>query len=231
MRDSNAPSIASRVAEWGLTVFILMTWSHNAYGQSFSATAGMGLQYFNSPSIARYLNYEIGGVMPGTYTTAIQFMAGADYRFTGDWEIGVEYAYITRSVSGSNNINIDYSYSLPTLIVRRITEGDGFYFRYGAGIGYHFGSLGTTSAYSSSVTNYSARGLGFKVDGTFDTKLDQNFYARITVEGRGELVGTLKGSNGNALTYTTYNGSENQDNPVNMNFSGVGITFGLVYYF
>ncbi len=230
MRDSNSPSLFVRIAEWFLILLILTTWSHAAYGQSFSATAGMGLEYFNSPSISRYLAYQIGGVIPGTYTTAVQFVVGADYQILHDWEVGLEYGYITRSVSGSNNININYSYSLPSLIVRRTTEGDGYYFRYGVGIGYHFGTFGTTSAYSTNVTNYYADGLGFKIDAAFDTKLDKNFYARIAVDGRGEFVGTLKSGNGDALTYSTYDGNNYQSHPVNMNFSGVGITFGLVYY-
>ena len=231
MRDSNAPSILSRVLEWTLASVIVLSWSQSAYGQSLSVTGGLGLEYFNSPSISRYLIYEIGGVFPGTYTSAVQFVVGGDYRIASNWEVGLEYGYITRSVAGSNNINISYSYSLPSVVVLRVFRGDGFYIRYGAGIGYHFGSLGVTSPYSTAATNYSAKGIGFNAEAAFDTELDQNFYARITAEARGEFVGNLKTGKGDALTYTAYNGTADQSEPVNMNFAGVGLTFGLVYYF
>jgi len=206
----------------GVVMAVAVLCAQPARAQDLSVTAGLGLEYYSAPSLSQYFAVTTGGTTPGTFVTSVQLEAGADWFITDNWTIGIEYAYLTNQSTG-NSIQISYSYSLPTLMLRKVIAGDNYYLRVGGGLGYHFSSLSQTIPYGT--TDYSSSGLGLKVDAALDTKLGENFYARVTVDGRTEYTGILKSGEGTALTNTT-NSSE-----VNSNLSGVGLTFGLVYYF
>ena len=193
-----------------------------ASAQDFSATAGLGLEYYNAPSLSKYFAGTTGGVTPGTYMTSVQLEAGAECFIASDWAIGIEYAYLTNQSNG-NGYQISYSYSLPTVILRRVIAGDNYYLRFGGGIGYHSSSL---SELILNTQDYSSSGIGLKFDGAIDTKLNEDFYVRVDVDARSEFMGNLKSkTNGSVLT------NFNDSSRVNSNLSGVGVTFGLVYYF
>ncbi|MGO9482491.1 MAG: hypothetical protein ACLP05_12025 [Candidatus Kryptoniota bacterium] len=211
------------VAALSLSVIIF---TQSAGAQSFSADAGLGFEYFQTPSISQYVNYEIPGTLtPGTFTTGAQFVVGAGYFLSNNWELGLEYGYILKSYSGSYS-QVNYSFSLPSITLTRIEPGDGYYLSYGAAIGYHFASLDQTDLLYSGQSNYSAGGIGIKIDAGIDTKLGDNFYARITADARGEFIGNFKSQDGTQL-FTDASDSR----AVNGYLSGVGITFQLVYYF
>jgi len=203
-----------------------------ASGQSLSITAGLGFEYFDPPGLSQYLNFAAPGSMtPGTYTTAAQFKFGAEYPISDAWSIGVELGYITKSTTGSDVLaseQVDYSYTLPSLTLRRYITGDGYYIRFGGGIGYHFASLSASNPYSLSPTNYSAHGLGFDFDAELDTKLSEHLYARIGGDARSEYTGILRESDGTELNYYD---SNNNGHAVTMYMSGIGVIFALVYYF
>ena len=215
-------------------LFLLVIFSfHNANAQGFSANAGIGLEYFNSPSLSQYLNYASpGSTTPGAYMSAVQFVVGGEYPITSNWSLGLEYGYITKSVSNNSSPGsqqIDFSYSLPSLTLRKLIAGEGYYLKFGGGIGYHFATLTRSDPFSGQSLEYSAHGLGLKIDALLDTKLGDRLYARVNAEARAEFTGDLKSSNGSQLTYIDYNTTESR--PVDMYLSGVGIAFGLVYYF
>lgn len=173
------------------------------------------------------MNYTIpGSITPGTFTTAAQFVFGGEFFLSNDWALGVEYGYITKSNSG-NYVQVNYSYSMPSITLRKVMAGDGYYFSYGGAIGYHFASVGQTIvAYTNQAQNFSAQGIGVKIDAGVDTKLGENFYARINADGHGEFIGNFKSQSGTPL-YTDASNSR----VVNGYLSGVGVTFQLVYYF
>ncbi len=204
----------------------------NLHAQGLSITAGLGFEYFDAPSLSQYLNYAApGSITPGTYTTAGQFVGACEYPISGDWSLGVELGYITKSSSSSGQagqLQIDYSCLMPSITLRKIVTGENFYVKFGGGIGYHFGYLGATNIYSNAPTNYSARGIGLKFDALIDTKLGDNLYARVDGEARSEFIGNLKASDGSDLTFLD---ATSNPQPVNMHLSGIGLTFGLVYYF
>lgn len=205
----------------------------NARAQQFSAYGGLGVEYYKADGLSNYLNYAAPGSMnPGSYTSAIRFLLGGEYDITKDWAVGVEYGYITKSVTGSNSSysqQVSFSYSLPSLTIRRLIRGKGYSFRFGGAFGYHFGSLSVSSPYSNQTEDYSAKGFGMQLDGSLDTELDPKLYARVAVSARAEFVGNLKAADGSELTYLDYN--SNNTLPVNMHLFGVGLLFGLVYYF
>ena len=194
------------------------------FAQDFSTAASLGFEYYNAPSLTRYFAVTTGGVTPGTFMTSVQLAASAEVFVVDDWAVGLEYAYLTSQQTG-NSIQIDYSYSLPTLLVHRVVAGENYYLRVGGGIGYHFSSLSQNIMAYGNTTDYSARGIGLKFDAALDTKLGENFYARVSADARAEITGILKTKDGLALTSPT------DSREVNSNFSGVGLSFGLVYYF
>ena len=201
--------------------------------QKFSAYGGMGVIYYRADGLSNYLNYAApGSVLPKSFTSAIRFFVGGEYAVTRDWALGIDYGYITKSVSGNNSIGsqkVNIAYSLPSLTVRKILREKGFSIRLGGEVGYHFGSVSVSSPYSSQTLDYSAAGFGLKLNGSVDTPLDKRLYARIGFNGDAEFIGDLKSKDGSTLTYLDYNSGKFV--PVNMDLVGVGISFGIVYYF
>lgn len=227
MMDNNGaiggqrPTIKHQIELSSIIILLLV---QGASAQDFSATAGLGFEYYNAPSLSRYLAGTTGGVTPGTYMTSVQLETGVEYFIASDWTIGIEYAYLTNQNTG-NGYQISYSYSLPSVTLRKVLAGDNYYLRYGGGIGYHFSSLSQDLQLYGNTTDYSSSGLGLKFDAAIDTKLGEDFYARLDVDGRAEFTGNFKDKAGNPLP------NHNDQSIVNSNLSGVGITFGLVYYF
>ncbi len=212
---------------------LLVITTGDAKAQQFSAYGGMGIEYYKANSLSDYLNYAApGSVQPGSFSSAIDFSIGGEYAISRNWAVGLEYDYMLKSAGSNNGIGsqqVNVSYSLPSLAVRRLIRGDGYVLRFGGTFGYHFATLSTTSPYTTRTQDYSAEGIGLKLDGSIDTKLDEKLYARLGVNARAEIIGHMKAADGTELTYLDYN-SGNQL-PVNMNLFGVGVSFGLVYYF
>jgi hypothetical protein len=205
----------------------------NVRAQRLSAYGGIGIDYYRANSITNFLNSNgIGSVTPGAFTSSVQFLVGAGYAVTTNWEVGIEYAYLINSFSGNSSLGsqqVSLSYSLPSITIRRLMRFDGYSFRFGGAFGYHFGGVSVSSPYSSQAQDFSATGFGLKLDGSLDTKLDERLYARIGAQAFAEVIGQPKAANGTLLTYTDYN-SGNQT-AVNMSLFGVGVSLGLVYYF
>ncbi len=216
-----------------LCVVVFSLASESADAQRLSAYGGIGIDYYRANSITNFLNWNgIGTVAPGAFTSSVQFHVGAGYAVTTNWDVGIEYAYMINSFSGTNPLGsqqVSLSYSLPSITVRRLIREDGYSLRFGGAFGYHFGSMSVPTPYSSQPQDFSATGFGLKLDGSLDTKLDEKLYARIGTQVMMEFIGQPKAANGTPLTYTDYN-SGNQT-PVNMNLFGVGVSLGLVYYF
>ncbi len=211
----------------------LVLFAGNAFAQQFSAYGGIGVEYYKADGLSNYLNYAApGSAIPGEFSSAVRFMVGGEYELSKDWAVGIEYGYITKSVSGNNFLSsqqVNFSYSLPSLTIRRLIRVQGFVVRLGGAFGYHFGSLSTSSPYSSQSVDYSATGLGVRLDGSFDAQLDKRLYVRVGGEARAEFVGNLKAADGTELTYLDFNSGNML--PVNMHLLGVGVSLGLVYYF
>ena len=193
----------------------------------------MGVIYYKADGLSNYLNYAApGSMIPKSFTSAIRFSIGGEYAVTRDWALGIDYGYITKSVNGNNSIGsqqVNIAYSLPSLAIRKILREKGFSIRLGGEVGYHFGSVSISSPYSSQTLDYSAAGFGIKLNGSVDTPLDKRLYARIGVNGDAEFIGDLKTKDGSRLTYLDY--YSGNFHPVNMDLLGVGVSFGIVYYF
>jgi hypothetical protein len=205
----------------GFALILLALLTCRAPAQDLAVGAGMGFEYYNAPSLAQFLVKRAGGAIPGTYVTAFQLKTNAEYFILSNWTLGVEYAYLVNQSNG-NAYQISYSYSLPTLTVHKVLPGDNYYLRFGGGIGYHSFSMSERDPYGGTI-DYSAKGIGLKFDVAFDTKLGEDFYARVEGDARAEYTGSFNAADeltpaGNHPSYSS-------------NLSGVGVTFGLVYYF
>lgn len=201
--------------------------------QKFSAYGGLGVVYYKADGLSNYLNYAApGSIQPNSFTSAIRFFLGGEYDLTPKWALGLEDGYITKSVAGNNGLTsqqVSLSYSLPSITVRRLFMEKGYSIRLGGALGYHTGSVSASSPYSNQTLDYSASGVGLKLDGSVDTQLDPKLFARIGVEAAAEFIGNLKAKDGSGLTYLDYNSG--QTLPVNMKMFGVGVSLGIVYYF
>jgi len=197
--------------------------------QNIAVNAGLGLEYFQTPSLFQYLSgYAApGSVTPGTFTTTVQFVVGGKYFFLDDWALGVEYGYIVKDYSGVYG-PVDCSYSMPSLTLTRLLPGDGYYWSIGGAIGYHFAYVNQTLGNANQTQNFSAHGLGVKVDAGIETKLGDTFYVRVAADVRGEFIGNFRSQDGTTLEI---NPGTSTERTINGYLSGVGLTFQLVYYF
>ncbi|MGC8594992.1 MAG: hypothetical protein ACP5US_03445 [Candidatus Kryptoniota bacterium] len=195
--------------------------------QNFSISAGLGLSYYTTPSLVHYLNF-LGATSStsGSFTSAGEFFGRGDCLIASDWTVGVELAYLSQNYTTGYGGQVSYSYTMPTVTIHKLFYGDGFFLRYGGGIGYHFGSL-SVPVLPGGTADYFSKGMGIKADMSLDTKLGTSLYALIGFQIRGEFLGNLKDSSGQQLRYTDNYGIH----PTNMYLSGIGVLLGLSYYF
>jgi len=223
--------LISRKHRWDIllsSMLISLFFNHSPlFAQDFSLSAGLGLSYYNTPSLIHYLNY-LGATSntAGSFTSAAEFFGRGDYLIGTGWSVGLEFAYLSQSYTTNYVRQVSYSYALPTLTIHKLFYGDGFFMKYGGGIGYHFGSLNVPVLPDGTI-DYVSKGFGIKADVSLDTKLGTNLYALIGFQARGEFLGDLTGPSGQQLRYTDNYGSH----PTNMYLSGIGILLGLSYYF
>lgn len=208
----------------------LFTLAHEAsdvYAQDFSLSAGFGLSYYNTPSLVHYLNFlGATNITAGSFTSGAEFFVRADYLIGSGWSVGGEFAYLSQNYTTNYGKQLNYSYTLPSLTIHKLFYGDGFFMKYGGGIGYHFASLNVPVVPDGTI-GYFSKGLGIKADVSVDTKLGTNLYALIGIQVQEEFLGNLTGSSGQQLQYNDNYGIH----PINMFLSGVGIFLGLSYYF
>ena len=91
-----------------------------ASAQQFSAYGGLGVEYYKADGLSNYINYAApGSLLPGSYTSAINFLVGGDAAVLKLWTIGIEYDYMIKTVNGSSSVgsqkvDISYSRRIPT---------------------------------------------------------------------------------------------------------------------
>ena len=138
----------------------------------------------------------------------------------------LEYAYLfksyTVSVGDVGTYTAFYSMHMPTAMVHYVVTGEGYFLKFGGGIGYHTGSLEQKDPYGNDIT-YSAHGVGVKAQAVGQTAFDDHLYGYIGGDMRWELMGKLKNDNGSVL--------QNHGQVASLSMFVVGLSFGVIYYF
>ena len=193
---------------------------------TFSIYGGMGISIADAPGLVKYLNTLENPTVLNNFATDVEFFGGAEFPLSFEWGGAVEYAYLFKSyslsVGDAGTYTVFYSLHMPTAMVHYVITGEGYFLKFGGGIGYHTGSLEQKDPYCSDIT-YSAHGIGLKGQAVGQTAFDVHLYGYIGGDMRWELLGKLKSDNGTVL--------QNQGRVASLSMFVVGLNFGVIYYF
>lgn len=197
---------------------------------SFSAFAGMGINGIVATDVVKYINaLTLYNQQVPTFSTAVDFFGGIEFPISDEWGMKIEHSYLFSSYNVAGNsggtYNFFYAVNAPSVVVQKVITGHGYFFKLGAGGGYHFGSAEQKASLYGVTTNYSSRGIGIKLEAVGQTAFDENLFAYIGVTTGWEFVGDLKDENGDKLYLPS------TTNPVSLNYFYAGIRFGLSFYF
>ena len=193
---------------------------------TFSIYGGMGIALADVPGLVNYLNTLGDPTVLSGFATDVVFFGGAEVPLSFEWAGVVEYSYLfksyTLSIPEGGAYTIFYSMHMPTVMAHYVIMGEGYFLKFGGGIGYHTGSLELKDSYGNDIT-YTAHGVGLKAQAVGQTAFDEHLYGYIGGDLRWELLGQLKGAAGTV--------PPSSGKVPSLSMFVVGLSFGLTYHF
>ncbi len=164
----------------------------------YEITAGMGLDFINSPTFTDYVNvnFALQSDRLSSLNSAIEFYGEFDYELSPSIELGLDYSNLIFSFNTASYVgtyDISYVQYKPSVVVYYQIPGEGYKFKFGAGIGPRFVSLDEKLPYYANSTNYTTTGYGFLLRAEGNTLLSGNMYANIGLDLRYDLAGEPEG--------------------------------------
>jgi hypothetical protein len=163
-------------------------------------TVGMGVDLHSASSIADYINLM---AQPTTderlklFSSAVEFYVVPEIQIAREWSAGLEYALLLKSYSiddrsGFARTEFSYQVHMPTLLLHRLTFGEGYRVKLGGGFGYHFANFTQRFPTVGSEETLTAAGFALKLDAVGNTKFDDVLYGSIGIDLRWDFAGTLE---------------------------------------
>ena len=201
------------------------TWYNRNY---FGIGGGMGITLINSTDIIDYLNTSfMQSSRIDDFGSAPEFFCFGVFPISGSWGGKIEYAYIFKSyntpVSGLPDYVFSYYVHMPTMILEYSFINEGFFFKFGGGVGYHVATFSRNLNISN--IEYKSSGVGFKLEAEGNTAFDEHLFGTIGFDVRADFMSELEDANGNKLFINTTKKN------ASMNFFTLGLKLGLAYYF
>ncbi len=142
----------------------LMTLLSCSIAAQVDIKATMGVNMVSMPGLRDYLNVNYArSNQLSVFSTAVYFSGEADYQFE-KMQIGIDLSSETNSYNfdqGAGQYTLSYSFLQPNLMLYHFIQGEGYKFRFGAGVGPRFLSVSETDPYIiTSETNYKTTGFG-----------------------------------------------------------------------
>ena len=195
---------------------------------SFSVYGGMGIALADAPGMVNYLNTLADPTQQlQTFATAVVFFGGMSLPVSESWEAGVEYSYLFKSYTiptyGAGTYTVFYDLTMPTATAHYVIDGNGYFLKFGGGLGYAGGSVEQKSSFYGTDTTYTSHGVGIKADAVGQTAFDEHLYAYISGALRWDIMGSPKDSRGDNL--------QNHGQSASLSMFAVELEFGLTYYF
>lgn len=168
----------------------------NIKGQ-IDVSAGMGLSFFNSPSLQDYININFAPYDNnlGTFSSSGEFYLEAAYPLTPDYQAAFLYSIQLFSYNTASGRSGFYEMSLtkhkPFAVAYYLLTGNGYRFKFGGGIGLTFASFEEQIANSPVKRYFTAVGPAFILNAEGHTLLSGNLYAVIGGTLCYELTGEL----------------------------------------
>ena len=198
---------------------------------SFALFAGMSVNAVAASDIVDYINsVSTYAQRVDDFASAVDFFGGVEFPVGKGWGMKLEHTYLVKSYNfpGNTGGTYDFFYSVqvPSVLVQKVISGDGYFVKFGAGGGYHFGSAEQTISTYGISSDYTAEGIGLKAEMTGQTAFDENFFGYISGHLGWEFLGELK----EAATEQNLSQPTNVSEPVKLNYFFAGIRFGVIYY-
>lgn len=195
---------------------------------SVALAAGMGINLDTDIGMVNFINsFVYPADRANDFETAVDFFGSCEFPVSGEWGAKLEYAYLFKSYNFTQNSagisSLFYSVTMPTLIAQYVIPGNGYFVKFGAGAGYHFGKVTTNDIVYGGTSQYHAQGVGVKLEAVGQTAFDEHLFGYIAGDMRWEFLGTVKDANGAAL--------QNQQYAASLSLFTAGLIFGLTYYF
>lgn len=185
-------------------------------------TAGLGVSAHWDPTMMDYINALTipppGQKLTG-FASASEFFITPEVQVNDDWSVGIEYSYFLKSynVTGFYQWNFSYTAQMPTVLVHYLAPGDGYWLKFGGGLGYAFGSLSQEFVETGGSVISRAAGPELKVDVVGNTEFDEHFWGSIGVDLRWAYAGSFKG------------GIMTSVPAPKLNFFDAGVKFGVTF--
>jgi hypothetical protein len=188
----------------------------------FDIAAGMGIKAITCMDVTDYLNSFPVVDKENNFSTAAEFFISPELEISEGLGIKLEYSYLIKSFDkliSSGKLALSYEIHSPTIMAQYLIKGEGYFLKFGGGLGYYFGILNQKYTYIND--NYYSNGIGFKINADGHTTLGGNLFAIISVNIHGGFLGELKSKNDMPI---------DSRKKVTLGFLGAGLNFGLAYY-
>jgi hypothetical protein len=178
--------------------FVALSRQTNSGERFFQITGGLGVGAHSDPTITNYVNaltLPTPDQKLSDFTSASEFFVTPEFQVSEEWSVGLEYSYLVKSynVIGSYQWDFSYSAQMSTLLVHYLIPGDGYWLKFGGGVGYAFGDLSEQFVQTGAGERSKASGPAFKLEAVGNTKFDEHFFGSIGVDLRWVYAGSFKG--------------------------------------
>ena len=205
-----------------LIVFLFVV---NNLSAQWQLSLSMGLDFKSSPAFRDYINtsFAFGSNRIPSFKSAVSFSGEVDYKLSETFALGLEENLQIDSYNATYNTGgvyeISYIVNRPSLLAYYIVSGDGYQFKFGAGVGPRFVSL---SEKINTSSNYSASGYGLVLKAEGNTLLSKNFYALIGTNLRYDISGDVSNNQNTIVNRST-------GEKLNLNSISFGIYLGVTF--
>jgi hypothetical protein len=190
-------------------------------------SGGMGISAHSATSTGDYISALLQLREPdriGEFTTAIEFFVTPEIQISDDWSLALEYAYLVKSYRLTSTLApgiSDFSTSLhmPTAIAHYLIPGEGYWLKFGGGVGYYFGTFSQELFGSGQTQVFRASAPGLKLEAVGNTMFDENFYGYIGIDARWGFDEAFSQSDGTTASYQNTNAS--------LGFFNIGLKLGV----
>ena len=202
---------------------------NNNQADKFDLRGGMGISFISIPSLTDYLNLNFAAPNQqiATFGSAVTFSGEAGYFVNDHYEIGIEVGYMINSYNYSYSLGeyrLNYGILMPSILNYYVIKGEGFYFKFGGGVGPRFVSADQQMPGTPSAQTYSSTGFGLILKADGNTLLSGKLYANIGVDLKYDINGEPKSGN----QYLVNNFYKKN---VNFNALSAGLRLGVSYKF
>ena len=183
-------------------------------------TVGLGVSAHTDPTMVNYIN-ALTLASPdqklSDFTSASEFFVVPEVQVSETWSVGLEYSYLLKSYNSIGAVpwNFSYSAQMSTLLVHYLSPGDGYWLKFGGGVGYTSANFSEQFAESGASENAKASGPVFKLEAVGNTEFDEHFWGSIGLDLRWVYAGGFKG------------GIVNTVSPPKLDFFSAGVKFGV----